>query len=83
MDPDIYNQSTSDVFSNPRMAKNICHDRGIYTANHCNPRKRHTTKEATIKGYGVVWFDEGITSNIIYFSRIMENCPVRYETEGK
>ena len=56
--------------------------RGWYITVHCNARKRRITKEATLKYYGKVWFDEVSISNIFYFRRIREKYPINYYTEG-
>ena len=66
------NHSTQEMFSNLWMVQNIFHTRGRYTTIHCNYQKRCITKEATLKGYGLVWFDEGTIANIIYFSGIWD-----------
>ena len=67
------NQSTVDVFSNPRMVQSICHIRGRYITTHCNAVKHRVMKEATLKVYRTVWFDEGDIANIISLRIIREN----------
>ena len=49
---------------------------------HCNSGKLWVTKEATLKGYGMVRFDKSAITNIIYFSNIRDKYPVYYDTEG-
>ena len=34
------------------------------------------------KGYGTVWFDEGVIANIIFFSSISKKYPIHYDTKG-
>ena len=79
----MYNQYTSDVFSNPRLVKNIHNEGGCYITIHCDAGKRHVTKEATLKVYGTVWFDEGAIENTLSFIRIREKYPICYDTNGK
>ena len=52
--------------------KNIHHAGGRYITIHCNAIKRRITKEATIKGYRTIWFDEGSITDILSFVRIRE-----------
>ena len=56
---------------------------GGYITIHRNAGKLRDTKEATIKVCGAVWFDEEDITNILYFSMIMDNYSVCYDTEGK
>ena len=63
--------STSDIFSNPRLVNNICHAGGEYITTHYNAGKRHVTYKATLKYYGVVSFDEGSSFNVQYFGRVV------------
>ena len=76
------NKYTSDVYSNPRLVKNIYHTGGCYIKIHCNGGNRRIEKKDPLKGYGTVWFDEGGITNILYFIRIRENYPACYDTEG-
>ena len=76
------NQYTPEVFSNPHLVQNIRHIRGGYITIHCNSGKLRVTKEATLKGYGMVRFDKSAITNIIYFSNIRDKYPVYYDTEG-
>ena len=75
------NQSTDDVFGNPRLVQNIRHTVGHYITIHCNSVNRRVMEEATLKGYGTAWFDEVAISNILSYSRIRYKYPVHYETE--
>ena len=61
---------------------NIRHSGGRYIMIHCNSINFRVMKEATLNGYGVVWFDEGAIANILSFRRIREKYPVCYETKG-
>ena len=38
-------------------------------------------REAILKGYRTIRFDEGAIVNIIYFRRIRDKHPVYYDTE--
>ena len=76
------NHSTADVFSNSRLVQNICHSGRSYIAFHLNARKCRVMKESILEGYGTVWFDQGAITNILSFSGIGQNYPVRYDTEG-
>ena len=78
----LENKATSDVFRNPRLVQNIRHARGRYITTCCNSGNCCTTKKSTLKGYGMVWFDEGAIINILSFSTNMENYPVLYDTKG-
>ena len=79
----LENQSTADVFRNSRLVQNIHNYGGGYITIHRNAGKLRDTKEATIKVCGAVWFDEEDITNILYFSMIMDNYSVCYDTEGK
>ena len=76
------NKFTADMFRKPQLVKNIRYAGGRYIKIHCNSGKRRVTKEANLKDYRAVWFEEGGIANILYFSRIRNNHPVRYHTEG-
>ena len=67
----------------PCLVQDIRHTGGRYTTIHYNSEKHRVMKEATLKGYGTLWFDEGAIANIISFSRIRENYHIFYDTEGK
>ena len=70
------------MFGNPRMVKNICHTGRRYITIHSNYGMIRVTKEATLKGYGTVWFDEGAITNILSLGSIRGKYSVRYDTEG-
>ena len=76
------NQYTVYVFSNPQLLHNILHARRRYITINCNARKHWFSKESTLKGYGIMWFDKGAIANILSFRRIREKYPVSYDTEG-
>ena len=78
----LYNHSTEDAFSNPRLVQNILHYVEQYIMIQYNSGKRRVIKEATLKGYGTSWFDKGTIPNILSFTRITENHPFCYETKG-
>ena len=76
------NHSTDEIFNNIWIAKDIRHSWGIYIVIHCNSGKRRVMREATIKVYGMVWYDKMTITNILYFRNIRETYPVRYDTKG-
>ena len=76
------NQSIDEIFSNTWIAKYIRHSWGRYIAIHCNYGKRRVMREETIKVYGTVWYDKMAIINILYFRKIREKYPVRYDTKG-
>ena len=49
---------------------------------HCNNGNSRVTKEATLKRFRTVWFDECKVFNILSFRRIREKHPVCYDTNG-
>ena len=50
------NEFTKEFFINPRLVNNVIRSGGLYITIHCHSRKRRVTKEATLKGDGIVWF---------------------------
>ena len=39
-------------------------------------------KEESHKGYSMVWYKEESINNILYFIKIKEKYPIRYDTKG-
>ena len=64
------NQYKVDVLNNPRMVQNIRYDGGFYTEIYCNSGERRVTKEYTIEGYSIAWFDEGDITNTLSFNMV-------------
>ena len=75
------NQPTDDIFSNTWIAKEIRHSSVSYITIHCNYGKLRVIREATIKVYGTVWYNKMAITNILYFRKIREKYPVRYDTK--
>ena len=75
------NQSSAVMFSNHWLVQNILHAEGHWIMIHWNCDKLHVMREAILKGYMTIRFDEGAIVNIIYFRRIRDKHPVYYDTE--
>ena len=73
------NQSTTDIFCNPRLLSNIRKVDGSMTI-HCNAGTRTVTKKGILKSYGKVWFSEHAIANILSLAKVKEKHPVRYDS---
>jgi len=73
------NQSTIDMFSNPKLLTNI-HDAKRSLTLYCNTGKAIITKKGDLKGYGTVWFyPEGI-ANIFSQGNVKKKHKVTYDS---
>jgi hypothetical protein len=73
------NQSTVDVFSNPKLLKNI---RRSKTTMHIkfNAGVTKTNKIRDLDGYGEVWYNENGIANILSMSKVTEKYWVTHTT---
>jgi hypothetical protein len=63
------NQSTVDVFYNPKLLKNI-RESGRHMKIHCNAGVTTTMLVGNLIGYGEVWFHEKGIANILSLARV-------------
>ena len=75
------NQSTTNVFCNQKIIQDIRHAYGHNIFLHFRAVLQICTKETTLPGFGMVWFDEGGISTILYFSKFKDKHNVRYYCE--
>jgi hypothetical protein len=75
------NQSTVDVFYNPKLLKNI-RESGRHMKIHCNAGVMTTTLVGDLIGYGEVWFHEKGIANILSLARVKEKHRVTYDSEN-
>ena len=74
----IQNKSTKYFFCNQKIILDILHDYGHHIFLHFSAILQICTKETTLPGFGMVWFDEGEICNILYFSNVKDKHNVRY-----
>jgi len=75
-------QLTIDVFSNPKLQRNICDAKCSLTL-YCNARKAIINKKGDLKGYGTVWYHPDGFTNILSLHNIQKIYKVTYNsTQG-
>ena len=74
------NQSTVDVFSNPKLLRNIrkCENGGLNI--HCNAGTAKTVLIGDLPGYGTVWYHEKGIANILLLSKAKEKYKVTFDS---
>jgi hypothetical protein len=72
-------QSTTDVFSNPRLLKDIHEVRGSLTI-HTQAGKAVTKLRGTVPGYGEVWFCPDGIANILSLARVAKTRLVTFDS---
>ena len=77
VDPD-WKSVNIKIFCNRKIFQDIRHAYGRHIFIHFSDRLWNCTKETTLIGFGMLWFDEVGISNIIYFSKIKEKHNVWY-----
>ena len=70
---------TLSLFSNPELVKNICTTRRTL-ALATNASVKHSNKEATVPGFGTVYYDEDAIANIFGLSDLKKNHRVTYDS---
>ena len=73
------NQSTVDVFVNPKLVKNIQSTDNIMHI-HSHSGVSSTRFQATLPGYGMVWFDPNGIANILSLSNIKKKYRVTFDS---
>jgi hypothetical protein len=73
------NQSTVDVFCNPKLLKNIRKANKIMNIK-CNAGVTRTDKIGDLPGYGEVWFNEKGIANILLLSKVEEKYRITYDS---
>jgi hypothetical protein len=72
-------QSTIDVFSNPKLLRNI-HEVRTTLFISCNAGVKTTNLRGELPGYGMVWFYPDGIANILSLSRVKDKFPVTYDS---
>ena len=63
---------------NRKLLKDVRYAGVRYITIHCNARSSQCTREATLPGFGVVWFNEGGIANILSFSKFNKYYDLQY-----
>jgi hypothetical protein len=71
--------STLSFFSNPELVENIC-TTGRTLVLATNAGVKHINKEATVSGFGKVYYDEDAIVNIFGLSGLKKNHQVTYDS---
>jgi hypothetical protein len=75
------NQSTVDVFHNPRLLRNI-RESNSYMDIHCNAGVTSTKLVGDLPGYGTVWYHPNGIANILSLARMKERgYKVTYDSD--
>ena len=74
----LVNQLTENVFCNRKIVQEICHADGRHIFTHFSNGSWNCTKEITLPGFGMLWFDKVGISNIIYLINSKDKHDVRY-----
>jgi hypothetical protein len=72
-------QSTIDVFSNPKLLRNI-HEVRTTLFISCNAGVKTTNLRGELPGYGMVWFYPDGIANILSLSRVKDKFRVTYDS---
>ena len=76
-------QSTVNLIMNKELVKGIRNACGRVFRFHCNSEKMIIRAEATLPGFGIIWFDNRCTANILYLSKAKNMYRVMYDgSEG-
>jgi hypothetical protein len=73
------NQSTVDVFCNPKLLKNIRRTNKVMNIK-CNAGVTQTDLIGNLPGYGEVWYNKTGIVNILLFSKVEEKYRVTYDS---
>ena len=73
------NQSTCDIFCNPKILKNI-HTTSNTLSVKVNGSSITTNKIGHLKHYGDVWFDERAITNILCLKNVKQKYRVTYDS---
>lgn len=74
------NGSTVDVFTNPKLLKNIRTTSTTMTIK-CNAGSTTTNQIGELDGYGTVWYNPHGIANILSLSKVQEKHRVTYDSE--
>ncbi len=76
------NQSTASIFCNPNMVENI-HEVDDELTLYTNGGTLCTNLQATVPGFGTVWFQPKAITNIFSFAEMEDKYPISYAAEEK
>jgi hypothetical protein len=74
------NQSTVDLFCNPKLLKNIRKSETRMKVR-CNAGERTTDMVGDLPGYGTVWYDPDSIANILSLKRVSEKYHVAFDSK--
>ena len=72
-------QSTMNFIINKKLVKDICNARGKFVCVHCNSVTRIIRTEATLIGFGTVWFYDKCIANILSLSKSKNKYCIMYD----
>jgi hypothetical protein len=75
------NQSTVDLFCNPRLLSNIRESASRMNVR-CNGGSRSTNMIGDLAGYGTVWYDPKAIANILSLKHVRMKYNVKYDTKN-
>ena len=75
------NQSTVDVFSNPKLLVNLREEKSCLRI-HTQAGKVTTHWKGDLPGYGTVWYCKDGIANILSLAKVKENHKVTFDSEG-
>ncbi|MHA7927606.1 MAG: reverse transcriptase domain-containing protein, partial [Marinobacter sp.] len=73
------NQSTVDIFSNPRLLTNI-REVGRSLTIHCNAGRADTNLVGDLPGYGTVWYHPQGIANVLSLSKVKKQWRITYDS---
>ena len=74
------NQSTVDLFCNPKLVSTIWESDDSMTVHGINGGTLTTNKKAHVKNYGDVWFDTNAITNILSLKNVRNKFHVTYDS---
>jgi hypothetical protein len=77
------NQSTVDLFCNPKLVSHVWKTNNKSMTVHGNGGTLTTNMKAHIANYGTVWYDSNAITNILYLKDVREKFHVTYDSQGE
>ena len=71
-------QLTENIFCDRKIVQDICHADGRHIFIYLRNGSWNCTKETTLPGFGMLWFDEVGISKILSFIKVKDKHDVRY-----
>ena len=76
-------KSTINVIINKEIENDICNIHGHFVRVHCNAGTRIIRTEATLTGFGTVWFENRCITNILFMPKAKNNDHLIYDREER